>query len=37
MTDSNLYEHIRRLVKEQKERQIINSQHDNFAEEYCNK
>jgi len=37
MTDRNLYEHIRRLVKEQKEQHVLDSKQDNFAEEYCKK
>jgi hypothetical protein len=35
MTDKNLYEHIRKLVREQKDQQVLDVKHDNFAEEYC--
>ena len=35
MTDQSLFDHIRRLVREQKSQQILDVKQDNFAEEYC--
>lgn len=35
MKDQSLFEHIRRLVREQKSQQVLDVKQDNFAEEYC--